>query len=512
MTTQDTLRPLTKSITTRLSCAALVLLGTLAMSTSSHASPTSPELIGQWTFEPGSETVDASGHWGPLQLHGNATISDGQLHVHAAGYTPAGWAHALTYDGSTIREKTLVSWVSVNNLHSRFGSAMTIDNISGDNFDAIVYAERHANRWMAGSSYFRRTQDVVMFNETIANEVLQMAISYRDLGAGQVEITLCREGQQIGQYISGNMTQWYGPNAEILFGMRHSHGLNGPGGLEGSIEEARIYDGAMTCGEVAGLQIRPDADGDGVPDELDVCPGYDDNLDGDEDGVPNGCDLCIGDDSSFDDDDDGVCEDLDLCFGDDASGDFDGDFVCDDTDNCTMTSNPDQADSDLDGTGDLCDDGDGDGVLDLEDNCPATANPDQADSDLDTLGDACDDDDDDDGVLDEFDNCVLVANAGQLDFDEDGQGDSCDGDDDNDGVLDEDDSCPATPMDQLFDANGCSGVQHVELSCGSCSDYPNEGKFVSCVAQASTEARKSGLLTNKERASVVRSAARSSCG
>ncbi len=35
-----------------------------------------------------------------------------------------------------------------------------------------------------------------------------------------------------------------------------------------------------------------DSDGDGVPDDQDKCPGYDDKKDGDKDGVPDGCDEC----------------------------------------------------------------------------------------------------------------------------------------------------------------------------------------------------------------------------
>lgn len=57
-----------------------------------------------------------------------------------------------------------------------------------------------------------------------------------------------------------------------------------------------------------------DADGDGVPDDEDVCPGFDDTLDTDGDGVPDGCD------------------------------------------NCLAVANPDQADADSDGAGDICDD------------------------------------------------------------------------------------------------------------------------------------------------------------
>ena len=76
-------------------------------------------------------------------------------------------------------------------------------------------------------------------------------------------------------------------------------------------------------------------------------------------------------------------------------------------------------------------DNDGDGIPNDQDNCPEAANPDQADSDGDGVGDVCDEtplvlDSDFDTVLDADDNCPYVRNKNQKDQDNDGQGNACD--------------------------------------------------------------------------------------
>jgi hypothetical protein len=176
-----------------------------------------------------------------------------------------------------------------------------------------------------------------------------------------------------------------------------------------------------TCGGggVAGQCGAGDTDRDGIPDDVDNCPGVanPDQTDSDGDGVGDACDNCphtpnTGAGATPDPDDP------------DFLLDTDGDGVGDACDNCPLVSNPDQADSNGNGVGDECEDADGDGVPDYRDNCPSVPNPLQLATDC--------PDGDGDGVPDDRDNCPGVPNADQADADGDGVGDACD-------------NCPAVP-------------------------------------------------------------------
>jgi hypothetical protein len=131
--------------------------------------------------------------------------------------------------------------------------------------------------------------------------------------------------------------------------------------------------------------------------------------DADSDGAGDACDTCPNDPDN-DADSDGVCGDLDNCPSTPNldQEDADSDDIGDACDNCLTVANPGQEDADSDGVGDLCDicpsdpnnDSDGDAIcagsgfntpmIGEFDNCPMVPNPDQADEDSDGRGDLCD--------------------------------------------------------------------------------------------------------------------------
>lgn len=131
--------------------------------------------------------------------------------------------------------------------------------------------------------------------------------------------------------------------------------------------QAKINEIAI-CGFPYACQLCPtpeqlaatdnDADMDGVIDDCDICPGFDDSADADMDGIPDGCDLSCaflpGD----------PCDDGDFCTTNDV---YDADCLCAGT----------------------FQDSDNDGVCDEEDQCPGL--PD-TDDNMNGFPDACESD------------------------------------------------------------------------------------------------------------------------
>ncbi len=253
----------------------------------------------------------------------------------------------------------------------------------------------------------------------------------------------------------------------------------------------------------------PDADGDGIPNSLDLCtdtdkdgkgdPGFPANTcprdncprvynpsqaDSDGDGAGDACDNCPAapNPAQLDADGDGAGDACDPCTDTDGDGFGNGGPGSADTcprDNCPAVPNPGQENADGDLLGDACDpcphdpmnDFDRDGICGDRDNCPLSYNPDQKDTDGDGQPDACDrcTDTDGDGFGDPgfpentcpADNCPGLANPDQVDSDGDGQGDACDpcpldpwNDTDRDGICGNADNCPDDYNPDQADSDG----------------------------------------------------------
>jgi beta-fructofuranosidase len=160
---------------------------------------------------------------------------------------PLGAIHA---DLPAILDKTLVAWVSPNNLDQRGGSVLTLEK-GGGTFDGIVFGELTPGKWMAGSDGFRRTKrDQADFpGEAAANgPAVQIAITYKGR-----EISIYRNGILAATY-TAEAQEKFGVDGKVLIGLRHVDAGTENRFFTGSIEDARIYDRALGAEELAKLK------------------------------------------------------------------------------------------------------------------------------------------------------------------------------------------------------------------------------------------------------------------
>ena len=207
-------------------------------------------LVGHWTFEEGRELTDLMGNFAPISLKG-AIIEKGKLIVDHGK-----WAVSPKYTGPSITEKTLVSWVRIKNPTVQAGSALAIDKISIDEFDSIVYGEREPHRWMAGSSFFRRTVNPRPGYSSIGStNTVQIAITYQNV-QGSAQVKLYVNGHLFGDYKKGYIASWSKGDTEIFWGPRQGNAeKGGAGSISAEIEESRIYTTVLSKEELLKLRL-----------------------------------------------------------------------------------------------------------------------------------------------------------------------------------------------------------------------------------------------------------------
>ena len=190
-----------------------------------------------------------AGHWrgGPKEL------------------APAGSAQAvleggLVLDGRSyletdpidfgVEEKTLAAWVKIDDLDQSGGGVLSLQSLDGSVFDAIVYAEREARQWMAGSNGFARSESFGGQQES--GQRVHIAIRYRADGT----IEAFRNGVLYGRGYRRGLQRFEAGKSQFLFGLRH-----GPAGgnrwLTGVIYKAVCFDQALSDEAIAQLAREP---------------------------------------------------------------------------------------------------------------------------------------------------------------------------------------------------------------------------------------------------------------
>jgi beta-fructofuranosidase len=156
---------------------------------------------------------------------------------------------ALYSPAAAGSDKTLVSWVTLANTTQQGGSALTIQ--CGDQFDGIVFGEKQAGKWMAGSNFYARTQGDQQANtveKADGKTLIQIAVVYKGN-----QISIYRNGEPYASYEANNIDLLSAKDNMAVFGLRHEGAGTGQT-LRGSIEDARIFDRALTTDEIKKLQ------------------------------------------------------------------------------------------------------------------------------------------------------------------------------------------------------------------------------------------------------------------
>ncbi len=207
-----------------------------------------PQPIARWTFDSDLRDEIGSLH---AELRGGAELKDGALVVNGT----TSFAATAPLDRS-LTEKTLEAWVRLDNLEQRGGGVISLQTTDGNRFDAIVFGEREPGQWMAGSEGFVRTQSFAAPVETEAAErIVHVAIVYDADG----DITAYRDGLAYGNsYRSQGPATFKAGSAQVVFGLRHGVEAGGNRMLAAAIDQAHLYDRALTPEEIAASAGRRD--------------------------------------------------------------------------------------------------------------------------------------------------------------------------------------------------------------------------------------------------------------
>ena len=210
----------------------------LAKNNTNRSSP-KPSL--HWDFSQGLEDTILGIK---CQLKAGAKMENGTLIVSNGGY---GVTERIPFG---VSEKTLSTWVKLDDLNQRAGGAITLQTPTGVVFDSIVYAEKQPYLWMSGSNNFRRTENFTLApqEKNADKEFVQIVITYSKEG----KITGYRNGQQYGKSYQKSTFNFKPNDSVISFGVRHLP-ASPQRMLQAKLRSASLFDRELTSAEVKSL-------------------------------------------------------------------------------------------------------------------------------------------------------------------------------------------------------------------------------------------------------------------
>lgn len=187
-----------------------------------------PAAYAHWSFAKDGKDDIGSMHG---ELVGGATLRDGRLVLNGQNQFMR-----TSNTEQDISEKTLEAWVLLPTLNQGGGGVITLQTVTGAEFDSIVFAERQPGKWIAGSNGFVRTRDLEADRESSERELIHVAIVYR----ADKSIAMYRNGVPYGEsYLATSLVTYKSGKSQVLLGLRHTGGGNGS--LIGEIESASLY-------------------------------------------------------------------------------------------------------------------------------------------------------------------------------------------------------------------------------------------------------------------------------
>jgi hypothetical protein len=204
-------------------------------------------LAHRWSFNDGTANDSVGTAHGTL--YGTATIVDNRLRL--SGSSEDNRMEA-TLGNALGPNKTLVAWFTLTNAgdNSPDGGPLSVGNAS---FDAIVYGELTAGQWMNGSEgWYRTPAGNGGALETLSEpDEIMMVITYDSSAANKIKIY--RNGVLYAEHNQGSLIS-HAAGVKVLIGPRAWTGYN-DGYMNGYINEARIYNKALTASEIAAIYV-----------------------------------------------------------------------------------------------------------------------------------------------------------------------------------------------------------------------------------------------------------------